>query len=438
MWIGRSWVRMRSAIGAEAGPGVVVAVGDRLVGHVARRQHDRLADRGQQQVVQRRVGQHHPELADARARPPAATAAPGRRGSSTIGRAGDASSSAAASSTTASCRAAATSAAITANGLSSRCLRARSVATAGSRRRQRGEVVAAEPLDGDDLAGAQRRRDLLERRVELRPAGRAAHRLGVEAAVGRVVVLGAGTPAHIAKRGHRRVRPVVGDRRHDRVARPAVRAVRERVAVAPVGRVGDLATAVGARGHVGRDERGRGAGRRWPGSRTSSCPSGVDVLATRRRRSTASGGARSTTPAANVATRSGGPSTSITTPAAVLTTKPGQAELGRPAGGRGAGTRRPARCRRSSAGVGPRRRPGHRRMLRRRLTRARLWRPVDDDLVPSSRWSRRRHIDGCFVVDAPDGPGGTRRRRPCRTPTRVRSTSCGSTPGSAATVTPSP
>ena len=61
-----------------------------------------------------------------------ATAASGRRGSSTIGRAGLVSRAAAAASTSASSAAAARSAAMTANGLSSRCLRARSAATAGS------------------------------------------------------------------------------------------------------------------------------------------------------------------------------------------------------------------------------------------------------------------------------------------------------------------
>ena len=57
---------------------------------------------------------------------------PQARGSSTIGRAGLVSRPAAAASTSASCRAAARSAAMTANGLSSRCLRARSRATACS------------------------------------------------------------------------------------------------------------------------------------------------------------------------------------------------------------------------------------------------------------------------------------------------------------------
>ena len=45
---------------------VVVAVGDRLVGHVAARHHERRRGVVREQVVQRRVGQHHAELAAAR------------------------------------------------------------------------------------------------------------------------------------------------------------------------------------------------------------------------------------------------------------------------------------------------------------------------------------------------------------------------------------
>ena len=45
---------------------VVVLVGDRLVGDVAARHHQRLAHVGQQQVMERAVGQHHAELGRAR------------------------------------------------------------------------------------------------------------------------------------------------------------------------------------------------------------------------------------------------------------------------------------------------------------------------------------------------------------------------------------
>ncbi len=70
--------------------------------------------------------------------------------------------------------------------------------------------------------------------------------LRMEAPVPGVVVLAPARVAHDEAR-HRRRRPVVRHAQHDRVARAAVRAVRERVAVAPVGRIVDLGEAVGAR-----------------------------------------------------------------------------------------------------------------------------------------------------------------------------------------------
>ena len=59
---------------------VIVAIGDRLVGHVATRHHQRLADVAQQQVVERAVRQHHAELGRARRNGPRdARAPPARR-----------------------------------------------------------------------------------------------------------------------------------------------------------------------------------------------------------------------------------------------------------------------------------------------------------------------------------------------------------------------
>ena len=144
---------------------------------------------------------------------------------------------------------------MTANGLSSRCFRPRSLPTAPLVGRVAGEMPAAEALHGEDRTVQQQRDGVLERQRELRPAGGAADGLGVEAPVGRILVLAAAVGAHV-ERGHRRVRPVVGHRADDREARPAVRAVHERVAVAPVGGVEELAEAVVAGRDVGRDERG--------------------------------------------------------------------------------------------------------------------------------------------------------------------------------------
>ena len=119
-----------------------------------------------------------------------------------------------------------------------------------------GQVVAAQALDGEDAAAAEEFGGGLERvlalAVQVQPgaAGRAADRLGVEAAVGGVVVLGRAPLAH-GERRHRGQRPVVGHVADDGEPGPAVGAVDERVLVAPVGRVGQLAQAVGAGGGVG-------------------------------------------------------------------------------------------------------------------------------------------------------------------------------------------
>ena len=64
--IGRSWTRKRSAMRAEALERLGVVEGDRLVGDVAARHHQRHAGVREQQVVQRRRRQHHAEVGLAR------------------------------------------------------------------------------------------------------------------------------------------------------------------------------------------------------------------------------------------------------------------------------------------------------------------------------------------------------------------------------------
>jgi hypothetical protein len=127
------------------------------------------------------------------------------------------------------------------------------------------EVEAAQSLHRDDPALEQRPRRAEERGValghrragsvpqrETRAAGGAGGRLRVKATVARVLVL---APALLAEleSAHRRVWPVVGEGADDREARAAARAVEERVAVPPVGRVAQLAQAVVARGEVGEN-----------------------------------------------------------------------------------------------------------------------------------------------------------------------------------------
>ncbi len=114
-------------------------------------------------------------------------------------------------------------------------------------------MIAAEPLDRHDLSLAQERYDLVQPERELGAAVGAAGGLGVEAAIGRVLVLAPALGAQL-ERGHGRVGAVVGNRAHDREARAAVGAVDERVPVAAVGRVEQLAQTVVAGGDIGRYE----------------------------------------------------------------------------------------------------------------------------------------------------------------------------------------
>ena len=90
--------------------------------------------------------------------------------------------------------------------------------------------------------------------VDVRTAGGARIRLGVKAAVGRILVLAAAVVAELERR-HRRPRAVVRHRLDDRQPGPALRAVEERVAVAAVGRVEELTEARVAGGDVRRDQR---------------------------------------------------------------------------------------------------------------------------------------------------------------------------------------
>ena len=106
------------------------------------------------------------------------------------------------------------------------------------------------------------------------PAGRAAHRLGVEPPVRRVVVFGGAVRAHREAR-HRGQRPVIGHITDDREPRPAVRAVDERVPEPPVARVGQLGQAVRAGRAVRRDQGPAAAGRVAGRDREPAVPLGA-------------------------------------------------------------------------------------------------------------------------------------------------------------------
>ena len=241
---------------AEARPGLGVVERDRLVAQVSARHHERAVHICAEQVVERRVGEHHTEPRRprrdggrnrrARAGPdeddwPLTGAEPLLVGGRQLR-----------------------------DELRRRCHQRERLLLAllpCPQARDRllgggvaGEVVAAEALDGEDPALAEDGDRLLERHRELRPADGAGDWLGVEAPVERVLVLAAAVGAE-REAGHRRVRPVVGDGADDREPGPALRAVDERVAMAAVGRVEQLPQAVVAGGDVGRNQR-RAARRR--------------------------------------------------------------------------------------------------------------------------------------------------------------------------------
>ena len=134
------------------------------------------------------------------------------------------------------------------------------------RRRVAGEMVAPEPLEGDDLARPQRRDHLLERvghvahpaaRVpqgKSRPTGRTGGRLRVEPAIPGVLILLTTAGTH-GERGHRGPLAVIRQRPDDREARTALGAVQERISVAPIPAIAHLREASPADRQVRRGKQ---------------------------------------------------------------------------------------------------------------------------------------------------------------------------------------
>ncbi len=97
-------------------------------------------------------------------------------------------------------------------------------------------------------------RAIRPRQPKPRPALPARIGLRMETPVSRVVVLRLAGRAHLETR-HRGLRPVVRNAPRDREPRPAVGAVQERIAIAPVGGIEQLAQTVGAGGRIRRNPR---------------------------------------------------------------------------------------------------------------------------------------------------------------------------------------
>jgi hypothetical protein len=136
--------------------------------------------------------------------------------------------------------------------------------------RSAGEMEAPDSLHRDDQAVGKRLRRgpgsiaaaafrLDARRLyepQPRPAVRTGDRLGVEAAIARVLVFGPAAFAHL-EAGHRGERAVIWDAAHDREAGAAVGAVHEWMAEAPAPRIEQLGEAVGTSCGVRRHQRVR-------------------------------------------------------------------------------------------------------------------------------------------------------------------------------------
>ncbi len=264
-----------AALAAEASQRFVVVDRDRLAGEVAARRHQGKIHRREQQVMQRARRQHHAETRIARRdlwceenprkfAPPQQHDRRLRRGEE--------------------------------GGLFRRepaqladrgnvahhqrqRLRRASLAFAKTPHRGRGARVAeeletADSLERGDLALAERRGEIRERRFpEGARLARRAHRaqegtavgtgvrLGVKAAASGIFVFRAAGRAEL-ETAHRRRRPVVGQAEDDRETRPAARAVRERVVESAVVRREELGPALGARREVRQDDGARAGPRR--------------------------------------------------------------------------------------------------------------------------------------------------------------------------------
>lgn len=112
--------------------------------------------------------------------------------------------------------------------------------------------------------------------LQLGPTGGAADRFGVEAAICGVVKLALAQSAE-RKARQARVGAGVGLGAGDRIARPALAAADERVAVAAVGRIVELRQTGGAGGQIGDERRGK------QGSAQGLGAGGGDAQARRRR-----------------------------------------------------------------------------------------------------------------------------------------------------------
>ena len=119
------------------------------------------------------------------------------------------------------------------------------------------QMEAADALQRDDLARADRRDDRFNRVRQTRAASGAADRLGMEAAVRRVAIVARAGRAHDERR-HRGLRSVIGELARQRKARAAMGAGDERVEVEAARRIEQIVEAGVAYRRVRHDARAHG------------------------------------------------------------------------------------------------------------------------------------------------------------------------------------
>src|SRR5450631_4785194 len=117
------------------------------------------------------------------------------------------------------------------------------------------KLKSPDSFEGNDFTLAKSFHRIFEAAVQLRTAHGAGIRLRVKPAIRRILVLLAATRTQY-KLAHRRVGPVIRNVEHNRVARPAIRTVRERILETAIARIEQFFAAIGAGGKVGQDVDG--------------------------------------------------------------------------------------------------------------------------------------------------------------------------------------
>ena len=117
-------------------------------------------------------------------------------------------------------------------------------------------MIAADPFQRDNAAGAKQSHDVADRRIQFRPAPRTGDRLRVKPPAQRIAIIPRAGGAH-GKAGHRGLRSIIGQTPRQRVARPAMRAIDEGIEIKAAVWIEQFVKTILANGGVGNNA-GRG------------------------------------------------------------------------------------------------------------------------------------------------------------------------------------